>query len=85
MAMLHAYILIQTNAPETRSVSEVLRAFPEVRSAALVTGEYDIIASVECPTNEDGVMELLHDRIRQVPGVSKTVTCIVLTGRQTSL
>ena len=83
--MLHAYILIQTEARETKSASSVLKAFPEVRSAALVTGEYDIIARVECPTNEDGVMELLYDRIRQVPGVSRTVTCIVLTGRQTSL
>ena len=83
--MLNAYILIHTEARETRSVSADLRAFPEVRSTDLVTGEYDIIARVECPTNEDGVVELLYDRIRQVPGVNRTVTCIVLTGRPTTL
>jgi len=75
-----AFVLIQTEI-EVARVKEVVAALKqlgsEVKSADPVTGPYDIIAEVEEETPEQ-IGALVEDKIHFVPGVFRTVTCLVV-------
>ena len=79
--MLRAYILIETVVGTSTKVVASLKAMRGVKSADFVTGPYDVIVEVEA-IGEGSLGELLEDHVRRVPGVTKTVTCLVVTGRR---
>ncbi len=72
--MVKAYILIETEVGKMEEVIGSISQIEGVKSADLVTGLYDVIATVEVPDlNSIGsVVKQVHS----TPGVSKTTTCI---------
>ena len=77
--MLTAYILVETTIGMNVKVHEQLKAFREVRSSDRINGPHDIIAKVEV-VDMEALGGFLEDRVRLLPGVVKTSTCVVLPG-----
>ncbi len=70
-----AFILIETQVGKNREVTTALKNFKGVASVDVVTGPYDIIATVVVDSlNEIG--EMVTGRIHPVPGITRTVTCL---------
>lgn len=74
---VRAYIMIEcrTGANFPRMVGEIL-SIDGVEEVGEVSGQYDIIARLYAYTTEE--LNGILDRIRNVEGVEKTYTCIVL-------
>lgn len=73
-------MLIQTEVEIARTaevVAELKQLGREVKMADSVTGPYDVIAEVEGETPQE-VGALVEDKIHSVPGVYRTVTCLVI-------
>ena len=79
--MLRAYILIETVVGTGPNVVAGLRALKGVTMAERVTGPYDVIIEVEA-MGEESLGDLLEEGVRRVPGITKTLTCLVVTGRR---
>ncbi len=79
--MIRAYILIETVVGTSTKVVASLKAMKGVKSADFVTGPYDIIVEVEA-IGEGALGDLLENHIRRVSGITKTVTCLVVTGQR---
>ena len=77
--MVRGFVLIQTEieVARTKEVVTALRQLGGIKSADMVTGPYDIILQVEGETPE-GIGSLVEDKIHFVPGVYRTVTCLVI-------
>jgi len=77
--MVRGFVLIQTEieVAGTEEVVTALRQLGGIKSADVVTGPYDIILQVEGETPE-GIGSLVEDKIHFVPGVYRTVTCLVI-------
>ena len=76
--MLKAYVLIETEVGTSPKVVESLRAIQEVLSVSRVTGPHDVIATIET-LDIDALGGLLQDVVRSIPGVLRTVTCVVVS------
>ncbi len=72
-----AYILVETSVGKTRDVAAVLRSVQGIRSVDVVTGPYDIIATIDSP-DVNSMGALITDTIHSVGGVVRTVTCVSL-------
>lgn len=70
-----AYILVETSVGKTRDVAAVLRSVEGIRSVDVVTGPYDIIATIDSP-DVNSMGALITDTIHSVGGVVRTVTCV---------
>ena len=70
-----AFILVNVEPAQTLAVSERLQA---IRGAVVyeIMGPYDLIVDIEADTPED-LTSILRSKIRSVPGVTGTVTCLV--------
>lgn len=77
--MTKAYVLIETAPGGGPVVVNALRGIPGVQSVYRVTGPHDAIAVIETPDLET-LAELLEERVRRLPDVHKTTTCIVVAG-----
>ena len=62
---------------DIRKVAEKLSKFDEVVYVVLTAGTVDLLAEVVV-SNDAALLELLNDRIRQIPGVQSTETSIYL-------
>jgi len=72
-----AYVLIETQVGKTKQVAEAIDRLQGVVSVDVVTGPYDAIAVIQAETlNEIG--DLIVAKVHPVPGISRTVTCLVL-------
>jgi len=72
-----AFVLIETAVGKTKDVAAKIRELEAVWSVDPVTGPYDIIAVIEAKSlNEIG--GLVTGKIHPVPGISRTVTCLVI-------
>jgi len=71
------YILIQTDVGKSSEVTAAVAAVKGVVEAEAVTGPYDVIARAEARSLRDLSM-LVVDRIQEVEGVSRTLTCPVV-------
>ena len=70
-----AYILIETAAGETSTVSDALKEMPMMKAVDTVTGPFDIIAVVEAD-DLSSIGDLISDGMHSIPGIIKTVTCL---------
>ena len=70
-----AFILIETDVGMVQQAAEALRKLQGIRSADVVTGNYDIIALAEAPDMAT-VAELVTGRVQGVGGVIRTITCV---------
>jgi DNA-binding Lrp family transcriptional regulator len=72
-----AFVLIETAVGRNREVTAALKKLKGVTSADLVTGPYDVIAVVEALSLSE-VGDVVTARIHPIPGISRTVTCLVI-------
>lgn len=72
-----AYILVQTVVNAAQVAGEI-RQIPGVQSADDVSGPYDVIARVSAP-DMDTLGQLVVSRIQGVEGITRTLTCPVVT------
>lgn len=59
------------------SVGDALSQMPEVDYVVTTAGSFDVLAEVVCEDDEQ-LLDLLSNRIRQLPGVSSTETFVYL-------
>jgi DNA-binding Lrp family transcriptional regulator len=74
---IRAHIMITVHPKQSTSVTNALRAMPELRALHSVSGSYDFIAVSVVPTVD--AMDVLTDRIGAIDGVERTATSIILS------
>jgi len=75
--MAAAYVLIEAAPKKALQACAKIAKISGVKSAHLITGPYDIIAFVEAK-DPGAIGKLVMARIQAVPGVGKTITCVVV-------
>ena len=70
-----AFILIETEVGRAKQVAEALRSVPEVLAADVITGNFDVIATIEAP-NMSAMAEVVTGQVQSVRGVMRTITCV---------
>lgn len=73
-----AYILVQTAVGKAAEVARQIRTIEGVLLAEDVTGPYDVIVAVEAES-VDRLGQLVVAQVQAVPGITRTVTCPVVT------
>lgn len=73
---VQAYVLVRTMPGQAGEALAHITRIPGVVSAHAVTGPTDIVAFVEADTM-DALGRLIVSRMQQVPGVTRTTTCVV--------
>jgi len=74
--MVQAYVFIQAAMGKPSAVAEALRRLPEVKSAVVVTGPYDVIALVEA-ADLQALGRVITEKIQPIEGVERTLTSLV--------
>jgi DNA-binding Lrp family transcriptional regulator len=77
LAVVQAYILIQTEVGKAASVATAIAEIGGVTQAEDVTGPYDVIVRAEA-NNVDELGKLVVAKIQAVPGITRTLTCPVV-------
>jgi len=75
---VRAYVLIQTDVGRSAAVAAAVRELPGVESSHDVTGPYDVIALTTTDSIEELGRVVVH-RIQLVEGISRTLTCPIVT------
>jgi DNA-binding Lrp family transcriptional regulator len=76
--MVEALVLIQAKVGESSAVARAVIDVEGVTSADVVSGPYDVIARAEADSIDE-LGRLVISRIQTVGGVTRTLTCPVLT------
>lgn len=71
-----AFILIEAEVGKGHEVVAALKGIEGVVAADLVTGPYDVIATVE-GQRLDEIGDIITGKIQPVPGVFRIVSCLV--------
>lgn len=74
---MKAYVLISVEPGKALKVQESIVKVEGVLSADLITGPFDIIASVEAE-NLKALGDLVISKIQNIEGVRNTLTCLVV-------
>jgi DNA-binding Lrp family transcriptional regulator len=77
LAVVHAYILIQTEVGKAAAVAAEISEIPGVASSEDVTGPYDVIVRAESET-VDQLGQFVVAKVQAVSGVTRTLTCPVV-------
>ncbi len=77
MATTRAFLLIETQVGKTKEVVAGLTGVEGVVSVDVVTGPYDIIATLEAK-DLASVGELVTGRVHIIGGIGRTVTCLAV-------
>ena len=77
MANVQAYVLIQT-AVNAAHVAGEIAGIDGVESAEDVSGPYDVIVRASAP-DMDTLGQLVVSRIQTVEGITRTLTCPIVT------
>jgi len=72
-----AMIGVSVDPPKLESAAEVISRFEEVSYLIMVSGEFDLIVEVMCQDRES-LAEFLNQKLRQVPGITRTQTYLIL-------
>ena len=73
--MATAFILINSEIGEEKSVLDQLMSLPNVKEAHVVYGVYDLIAKIEAETM-DLLKKIVTDNLRALENVRSTMTMI---------
>jgi len=76
--VLKAYIMVEAAVGMAPDIVVALRALHEVRTADRLIGVHDAIVLVEV-ADLRALGGLLEDRVSVIPGVTRTLTCVVTT------
>ena len=74
-----AFILVGTEVGKIREVAEALRNLGGMVSVDMVTGPYDVIATVEA-ADMNAIGAVLTEKVHTISGVVRTVTCVAVGG-----
>ncbi len=74
--MVQAYVLIRILPGKLSDALAQIQRTPGVKMAHAVTGPTDIVAFVETESM-DTLGRLIVSRFQEVPGVTRTTTCVV--------
>lgn len=77
MANVQAYVLIQT-AVNAAQVAGEIASIEGVESADDVSGPYDVIVRASAP-DMDTLGQLVVSKIQTVEGITRTLTCPIVT------
>jgi DNA-binding Lrp family transcriptional regulator len=72
-----AYVLIETAVGKNREAMTALKRLTGVSEVDVVTGPFDLIVMVEADSLA-GIGDLVTARIHPIPGINRTVTCLVV-------
>ena len=72
-----AFVLIETVVGRNKGVVTALKKLGGVKSVDIVTGPYDVIATIEGETLND-IGDLVTAKIHPIAGISRTVTCLAI-------
>jgi DNA-binding Lrp family transcriptional regulator len=75
---VQAYVLIQTDVGKAVEVAGATAEIEGVVAAEGVTGPYDVIVRAEAPSIDD-LGRLVVNEIQRIDGITRTVTCPVVT------
>jgi hypothetical protein len=75
--MVEAYLLIQNDMGSGTRVAKELGSLPGVELVQSVTGPFDVIARVTAQDMD--VLSQLVDQVQVVPGITRTMTCTILS------
>lgn len=78
MTNVKAHVLITAEAKKVKNAAEKLRASNVVQNADIVTGPYDIIATLEAE-DVNALGKLITREILSLDGIERTITCIVVS------
>ena len=70
-----AFILIEVQVGRANHVADSLRFLPQVTTADVVTGTFDIITSIEV-SDMAAMADLVTSQMQSIRGVIKTITCV---------
>ena len=76
--VVQAYVLVQTEVGKAAEVAKAIAAIKGVSLAEDVTGPYDVIVRAEGPS-VDELGALVVSNIQTVPGITRTLTCPIVT------
>jgi DNA-binding Lrp family transcriptional regulator len=76
-AVVHAYILIQTEVGKAAAVAAEIGNIPGVTSSEDVTGPYDVIVKAAADS-VDQLGQLVVAKVQNVEGITRTLTCPVV-------
>ena len=72
-----AFLLIETQVGKTKEVVHGLTGLEGVVSVDVVTGPYDIIATLEAK-DLASVGDIVTGRVHTIGGIGRTVTCLAV-------
>jgi transcriptional regulator, AsnC family len=75
--LVFAYVLINAEVGYEDSVLAEAKKVPEVKTAHLVYGVYDIVLLLEAP-NVEMLKDVITKKIRKIPNVRSTLTMMVV-------
>ncbi len=73
---MKAYMLINAMPGQSLALTKAIRGIPGVQSADAITGDFDIVATVQARDLAD--LGTLMTGVQRIEGVFKTTTCMVL-------
>jgi len=73
---MKAYIFVNAGRGRALAVAEAVRSMVGVRDAEAITGDFDVVATLEF--EELGGLRSVMTAIQQIEGISKTTTCLVI-------
>ncbi|BCE02995.1 Lrp/AsnC family transcriptional regulator [Marinicellulosiphila megalodicopiae] len=77
LKLLKAQMLINLTPGVSRTVIKQLQAKPQITSIMSVSGIYDLI--IELTVEASSQLDQLVDDIREINGIEKTISCVVLS------
>jgi len=72
-----AYLLINVSTGSETQVADDLKKVAGISGVRVVTGLHDVICYVEAD-DLSGLKRDIIERIRRVPGIQRTITCMAL-------
>ncbi len=75
---VQAYILVQTEVGKAADVARAIAEIEGVKLAEDVTGPYDVIVRAGA-ANVDDLGALVISKVQLVPGITRTLTCPIVT------
>jgi len=72
-----AYVLISCMmGQESHTISQI-KAIPQIKTAMITYGEYDIVAKIETDTPQE-LAQIISSQIRQIQQIRSTITLHVI-------
>jgi DNA-binding Lrp family transcriptional regulator len=73
---ISAFVLIRTETGRAFAAADAVRAIDEITASDVVTGPYDVIATIHAESLDD-LAKAVVAKIQSVDGVIRTYTCPV--------